>query len=92
MRPTRFAVLNNDNVSPRIVSALFNHIGRIVDPYREARLRKRRRQANQMVGSDSRSIPLACPRFITQRGQNASDLALTVDAMDVLHCRRATVF
>ncbi|HEU5096048.1 MAG TPA: NYN domain-containing protein [Reyranella sp.] len=89
-RPRRFAVLiDADNTSPRIVAGLFEEIAR----FGEASVRR--------IYGDFSSPRLKSWADILQKyaidpyqqfaytsGKNASDIALVIDAMDLLHSRR----
>ena len=89
-RPRRFAVLiDADNTSPRIASGLFEEIAK----FGEASVRR--------IYGDFSSPRLKSWTDILQKyaidpyqqfayttGKNASDIALVIDAMDLLHSRR----
>jgi uncharacterized protein (TIGR00288 family) len=95
-RPTaspKVAVLiDGDNVSPKIVSALFNHIACIGDPT------TRRVYVNVAGRGNKWSAAMAdqslSPVHVSSvsSGKNAADIALTIDAMDLIHSKRADAF
>ena len=90
LRPRRFAVLiDADNTSPRIAAGLFEEIAK----FGEASVRR--------IYGDFSSPRMRSWADILQRyaidpyqqfayttGKNASDIALVIDAMDLLHSRR----
>lgn len=90
LRPRRFAVLvDADNTSPRIAAGLFEEIAK----FGEASVRR--------IYGDFSSPRMKSWADILQRyaidpyqqfayttGKNASDIALVIDAMDLLHSRR----
>lgn len=90
---TNVAVLiDGDNVSPKIVLALFNHIARIGDP-------TVRRVYTNIAGSGNKWSPVMAGRSLSpvhvssvSPGKNAADIALTIDAMDLLHSGRVDAF
>lgn len=91
--PTKVAVLiDGDNVSPKIVPALFNHIARIGDPtVRRVFVNVAGRGAKWSAAMVDRSLsPVQVSSVST--GKNAADIALTIDAMDILHSRRVDAF
>lgn len=89
-RPRRFAVLiDADNTSPRIAAGLFEEIAkfgeasvrRIYGDFSSARL-KSWAEILQKFAIDPYQ------QFAYTSGKNASDIALVIDAMDLLHSRR----
>lgn len=91
--PTKVAVLiDGDNVSPKIVPALFNHIARIGDPtVRRVFVNVAGRGAKWSAAIVDRSLsPVHVSSVST--GKNAADIALTIDAMDILRNRRVDAF
>jgi uncharacterized LabA/DUF88 family protein len=89
-RPRRFAVLiDADNTSPRIVAGLFEEIARfgeasarrIYGDFSSSRL-KSWSEVLQKYAIDPHQ------QFAYTAGKNASDIALVIDAMDLLHSRR----
>ena len=90
---TKVAVLiDGDNVSPRVVPALFNHVARIGDP-------TVRRVYTNIAGKGNKWSPTMGDRSLSpvhvssvSLGKNAADIALTVDAMDLLNSGRVNAF
>ncbi len=91
----RFAVLiDADNASPQIAAGLFEEIAELG----EATVRRISRRpfkllAQRLVGASRpprHSRPL--PASATTTGKNASDIALVIDAMDLLHSGRVDGF
>lgn len=89
-RPLRFAVLiDADNTSPRIAAGLFEEIAkfgeasvrRIYGDFSSTRL-KSWAEILQKYAIDPYQ------QFAYTSGKNASDIALVIDAMDLLHSRR----
>ena len=89
-RPRRFAVLiDADNTSPRIAAGLFEEIAkfgeasvrRIYGDFSSTRL-KSWAEILQKYAIDPYQ------QFAYTSGKNASDIALVIDAMDLLHSRR----
>lgn len=89
-RPARFAVLiDADNTSPRIVAGLFEEVAK----YGEASVR---RIYGDFSGQRLKSWADVLPKyaidpyqqFAYTTGKNASDIALVIDAMDLLHSGR----
>ncbi len=89
-RPRRFAVLiDADNTSPRIVAGLFEEIAkfgeasvrRIYGDFSSSRLRSWT-EVLQKYAIDPYQ------QFAYTSGKNASDIALVIDAMDLLHSGR----
>ena len=89
-RPRRFAVLiDADNTSPRIVAGLFEEIARfgeasarrIYGDFSSPRLRSWS-DVLQKYAIDPHQ------QFAYTAGKNASDIALVIDAMDLLHSGR----
>jgi uncharacterized LabA/DUF88 family protein len=93
-RPRRFAILiDADNTSPRIVAGLFEEIAkfgeasvrRIYGDFSTPRL-KSWADILQKYAIDPYQ------QFAYTTGKNASDIALVIDAMDLLHSRRLDGF
>jgi uncharacterized protein (TIGR00288 family) len=90
---TKVAVLvDGDNISPKIVPQLFNHVARIGEPT------VKRVYAN-MTGTGARWSGAVVGRSLSpvhvssvSQGKNAADIALCVDAMDLLHSKRVDAF
>jgi uncharacterized LabA/DUF88 family protein len=89
-RPRRFPVLiDADNTSPRIVAGLFEEIAkfgeasvrRIYGDFSSPRLRSWTEVLQQYAIDPYQ-------QFAYTSGKNASDIALVIDAMDLLHSRR----
>jgi hypothetical protein len=93
-RPRRLAILiDADNASPRIVSGLFEEIATIG----EASVRRIYGDfsGNRLRGwADVLSTHAIIPHqnFANTVGKNASDIALVIDAMDLLHTNRFDAF
>jgi hypothetical protein len=89
-RDRRLAVLiDADNASPRIADALFDEIAKIG----EASLRRIYGDFSkgQLAGWEkvlARHAILAQQQFAYTTGKNSSDIALVIDAMDLLHSGR----
>lgn len=89
-RPRRFAVLiDADNTSPRIAAGLFEEIAKFGEPsvrriYGDFSSPRLRAWADllQKYAIDPYQ------QFAYTSGKNASDIALVIDAMDLLHSRR----
>lgn len=93
-RPRRFAVLiDADNTSPRLVDDLFEEIAKLG----EASVR---RIYGDFSGTRLKGWADVMPRhailpyqnFANTTGKNASDIALVIDAMDLLHSGRVEGF
>ncbi len=90
VRDRRLAVLiDADNASPKIADALFEEIAKIG----EASLRRIYGDfsKSQLVGWEkvlARYAILAQQQFAYTSGKNSSDIALVIDAMDLLHSGR----
>ncbi|MFO1238669.1 MAG: NYN domain-containing protein [Alphaproteobacteria bacterium] len=93
-KPLRFAVLiDADNASPQIAAGLFEEIAelgeatvrRIYGDFSSARL-------NGWSAILARHAILAHQQFANTTGKNASDIALVIDAMDLLHSGRVDGF
>jgi NYN domain/OST-HTH/LOTUS domain len=89
-RPTKLAILiDADNTSPRIADGLFEEIAKIG----EASLRRiygdfsRSQQAGWEKVLQKHAI-IAQQQFAYTSGKNSSDIALVIDAMDLLHTGR----
>lgn len=85
-------LIDGDNVSPKVVPALHNHVARFGD------LTVRRVYTN-IVGKGSKWLPAMGDRSLSpvhvssvRSGKNAADIALTVDAMDLLNFGRVNAF
>jgi hypothetical protein len=91
--PPRVAVLiDGDNISPKVISLLFNHIAGIGDPIV-------RRVYSNLSGGSGRWGSAAADRSLrivhvpsVSDGKNATDIALTIDAMDTLSAGRVDAF
>jgi len=90
IRPRRFAVLiDADNTSPRIVAGLFEEIAR----FGEASVRRIYGDfSSTRLKSWAELLPKYAidpyQQFAYTSGKNASDIALVIDAMDLLHSGR----
>ena len=90
IRPHRFAVLiDADNTSPRIVAGLFEEIAR----FGEASVRRIYGDfSSTRLKSWAEILPKYAidpyQQFAYTKGKNASDIALVIDAMDLLHSGR----
>jgi len=89
-RPTKLAILiDADNTSPKIADGLFEEIAKIG----EASLRRiygdfsRSQQAGWEKVLQTHAI-IAQQQFAYTSGKNSSDIALVIDAMDLLHSGR----
>lgn len=93
-RPLRFAVLiDADNTSPRIAAGLFEEVAR----FGEASVRRIYGDfSGQRLKSWAELLPKYAidphQQFAYTTGKNASDIALVIDAMDLLHSRRLDGF
>lgn len=89
-RPTKLAILiDADNTSPKVADGLFEEIAKIG----EASLRRiygdfsRSQQAGWEKVLQKHAI-IAQQQFAYTSGKNSSDIALVIDAMDLLHTGR----
>ena len=91
--PTTVAVLiDGDNVSPRIIPALFNHIARIGEPtVRRVYVNIAGRGAKWSAAIADQSLSPVQVSSVSS-GKNAADIALTIDAMDLVHSKRVKTF
>lgn len=93
-RPLRFAVLiDADNTSPRIVAGLFEEVAK----FGEASVRRIYGDfSGQRLKSWAEILAKYAidphQQFAYTTGKNASDIALVIDAMDLLHSRRLDGF
>ena len=93
-RPRKLAVLiDADNASPRVVAGLFEEVAAIG----EASVRRIYGDfsGTRLKGwSDVLATHAIVPHqnFANTIGKNASDIALVIDAMDLLHTRRLDAF
>lgn len=89
-RLPRFAVLiDADNTSPQIASGLFEEVAKFAEP---SVRRIYGDFSNNQLGSWAQILQTYAidpyQQFAYTKGKNASDIALVIDAMDLLHSKR----
>ena len=90
--PKLAVLIDGDNVSPKMVPQLFNQLARVGDPtVRRVYVNVANRSAAWLGAMAIRSLSPVHVSTVSP-GKNASDIALTVDAMDLLHAKRVDGF
>lgn len=85
-------LIDGDNIGPKIVPVLFSHIARIGDPIvKRVYVNIAGRGARWSAAMVDRSLSPVHVSSVSP-GKNAADIALTIDAMDLLHARRVDTY